>query len=174
MTLKRYVAAVCLLGRLAAAQEAEEDSKWAWVIHSGDGKATLRQKPSTPDRCYLECTSGDGSVAWKANAACLAEKADWKFMAPDCTRTVVLIPAPPRGKPWRASQVMRVYKKEKLDYQVMGIAVLKDEKLMKASPTWVKGCYGVPGDPPRYSADGLAIEYESIDGKRQTVPLIKR
>ena len=84
----------------------------------------------------------------------------------------MIIPAPPRTQTWRQAQVMRVYKKEKLDYPVVGIAAMPNEKLTKTSPSWLKGCYGVAGDPPRYSADGSAVEYESIDGKKQRVPLV--
>jgi hypothetical protein len=85
-----------------------------------------------------------------------------------------MMPAPPRGAPWRTTQVMRVYKKDKLDYPVMGIAVMRDgEKRMKGSRSWLKGCYEVPGEPPRYSKDNASVEYDTIDGKSGKVPLIK-
>ena len=73
----------------------------------------------------------------------------------------------------RKVKVMRVYKKDKLDYPVMGIAALPDEKLMKSSQTWLKGCYGLAGEPPRYSQDNQAVEYDTIDGKSHSVPLKK-
>ncbi len=159
----------------AAAVDAADDSAepLAWAIHSGDGRSTLRQKPAAPGKCFLECTAGDGSVAWSSTGAdCFGEKSDRKFLSNDCLRTVVIIPSPSRAQAWRKTQVMRVYKKERLDYPVMGIAVLKDEKLIKASPSWLKGCYGLAGDPPQYSADGSAVEYETIDGKKASVPLV--
>src|SRR5262245_44524602 len=87
----------------------EEKSDFAWVIRSGADVAQLQQKPSTPGKCYLECTVGS-AVSWSANTACFGEKADRKFLAADCGRTVVMIPAPPRGGSWRTTQVMRVYK----------------------------------------------------------------
>lgn len=150
-----------------------EESPVAWTIHSGDGKSKLKQKPGAPGKCYLECTAGDGSQAWAATADCFGEKSDRKFLANDCVRTVVMIPAPLRSKSWRQVHVMRVYRKEKLDYPVVGVAALPDEKLIKGSRSWLKGCYGVPGDPPQYSADGSAVDYESIDGKKRSVPLTK-
>lgn len=161
------------LPEVAAPSEAaaNDESPWAWVIHSGDGNATLRQAPSTPGKCLLECTVGATS-AWSARAAdCFGEKADRKFVANDCQRTVVMFPAPPRAQAWRTGQVMRVYKKDKLDYPVVGVAVLKDERLIKSSRSWLKGCYGIDGEPPHYSGDGLAVEYSTIDGKAGRVPL---
>lgn len=152
-------------------EDTDDESPVAWVIHSGDGNATLRQKPGAPGKCFLECMVG-AEKAWSAaSVACFGVKSDRKFLANDCVRTVVMMPAPPRGEPWRKAQVMRVYKKEKLDYPVVGVAALKDERLIKSSPSWLKGCYGLPGDPPRYSADGLAVEYDTIDGKSGSVPL---
>lgn len=157
----------------AEAPPAEDDEgPFAWVIHSADGKSTLRQKPAGPGRCALECTDADDKRVWASTTDCFGEKSDRKFLANDCVRTVVMIPAPLRTQAWRVAQVMRVYKKEKLDYPVVGIAALPDEKLSKTSPSWLKGCYGVAGDPPAYSADGSAVEYESIDGKKQRVPLV--
>jgi hypothetical protein len=172
MRLKRFVLVASLCVIPASADEPEPgEGPNAWVIHSGDGKATLRQKETAPGKCYLTCTTGDGKEAWKSSGACMAEKAERKFMGKDCQRTIVFIPSPPRGKNWRQAVVMRVYKKEKLDYPVMGIAALPDERLMKGSTSWLKGCYGVDGEPPRYSSDGDAVEYDSIDGKSHSVPL---
>ncbi len=152
--------------------EDPDESPVAWTIHSADGKSTLRQKPAGPGKCYLACTGGDDKEVWSSTAACMGDKSDRKFLANDCVRTVVIIPAPDRAKAWRQVHVMRVYKKEKLDYPVVGIAALPDEKLIKGSRSWLKGCYGVAGDPPRYSDDGASVEYERIDGKKGSVPLV--
>ena len=105
----------------------------------------------------MDKVGGENELMTRHTAECLAEKSDRKFLANDCIRTVVMIPAPDRAKAWRQVQVMRVYKKEKLDYPVVGIAALPDEKLIKGSKSWLKGCYGVPGDPPHYNADGSAV-----------------
>jgi hypothetical protein len=159
------------------ADEAEaEEGPHNWVIHSGDGASTLRQKATAGDKCLLSCTKADGAEArevWKSLGPCMAEKNERKFLAGNCERTVVMIPAPPRGKSWRETVVMRVYRRDKLDYPVMGVAVLADERLMKTSTSWLKGCYGVPGEAPRYSSDGAAVEYDSIDGQSRSVPLLK-
>jgi hypothetical protein len=174
MRLKRYLLAAVMAAATAMAQEPEADEgPYGWVIHSGDGSATLRQKPTAPGKCYVSCTLGDGKEAWHASGECMAEKSERKFLADDCQRTVVMIPAPPRGKSWRQAVVIRVYKKDKLDYQVMGVAAMPNEKLMKASTSWLKGCYGNPGEAPRYAADGKSVEYDTIDGKSSSVPLFK-
>lgn len=174
MRLKRIFLAAVLVTAPALAEEPETDEgPFSWVIHSGDGSATLRQKPAAPGKCYLSCNLGDASEAWHATGECIGEKSERKFLANDCQRTVVMIPAPPRGKNWRQVVVMRVYKKDKLDYPVMGVAALPDEKLMKSSTSWLKGCYGNPGEPPRYSADGKSVDYDTIDGKTHSVPLFK-
>ena len=159
----------------APAKEEEDDkSPQAWWTHSGDGTATLRQKPSAPGKCLVECKLGDGTTAWAAPATeCFGEKADWRFVAKDCQRTVVMISAPSRAKSWRATEVMRVYKQGKLDYKVMGIVALPNEKLYKANRTWLRGCYGNPGEPPHYAKDAKSVEYETIDNKSSNVPLEK-
>lgn len=160
--------------RAEVAVDDPDESPLAWSIYSGDGKSKLKQKPGAPGKCWLECTGADGASVWSATGACFGEKSDRKFLANDCVRTVVMIPAPLRSKSWRQAEVMRVYKKDKLDYPVVGIAAMKDEKLMKGSRSWLKGCYGLPGDPPQYSSDGSAVEYESIDGKKSSVPLVAK
>lgn len=177
MPLKRVVviamlAAATPAGSAEAPEQNSDDSPFAWGVFSADGKSSLKQRPTALGKCLLECLGPDGKTVWKATAKCFAEKADRKFLANDCVRTVVMIPAPLRTQSWRQAEVMRVYKKEKLDYPVFGIAAMNDEKLMKGSRSWLKGCYGVPGDPPRYSQDGSTVEYETIDGKKGSVPLI--
>jgi hypothetical protein len=149
----------CLLSRTASAEDE------SWTSYSADGKTTLRQTVSDGG-----CTKADGSVAWTADR-CLAHRGERRFIAADCERAVVLIPAPLKGKRWDETQVMRVYARGKLEYAVPAVAVIA-EAAMKTSPSWLKGCFGVPGAEPHYSADGLSVEYEVIDGKPGSVPLV--
>src|SRR4051794_32115220 len=97
---------------VAAAQDLDEGPN-DWTIHSGDGKATLHQKGTTPEHCVVSCSDAEKEV-WKSNGACLADKTERKFMSKDCEKLVVMIPSPPRGKSWRQAVVMRVYKRDKL------------------------------------------------------------
>jgi hypothetical protein len=130
----------------------------------------LRQRP-LGQRCALECTRSDGTPGWETVRACLAIKSARRFVAPDCERFVALIAAPVRGKSWDSTEVMHVYARDQLEYTVMGAAVLP-EKRMATSPTWLKGCFGAPGAEPRYSGDGLAVDYVMIDGTPGQVSLV--
>jgi hypothetical protein len=152
----------------AFSARADDDDKWStW---SADGKTELRQSKHD-GRCHVECVKPDGARAWEAVGTCLATPGERRFVSSDCERTVVLIPSPLRGKPWSATEVMRVYARDHLDYAVQGAAVV-DEKVMKSKTSWIAGCYGQPGDEPRYSADGLSVDYDSVDGKHRTVSLV--
>ncbi len=157
------VVVTCLLSRIVLAEDE------SWTSYSADGKTTLRQTVSDGG-CTVTCTKADGSVAWTGQR-CLAHRGERRFVAADCERTVVLIPAPLKGKRWDETQVMRVYAREKLEYSVTAVAVIA-EAAMKTSPSWLKGCFGVAGAEPHYAADGLSVEYETINGKPGTVPLI--
>jgi type IV pilus assembly protein PilA len=150
----------------SADAQAETDTREdenSWVSYSSDGKTTLRQRAT-------ECQVEGSEPAWSTNGPCLSTKGERRYVAADCQRTVVLVPAPDRGKDWAQTTVMRVYAGGKLEYAVSGVAVLQ-EKYMKRSPSWLKGCFGVPGDEPRYSEDGRAVEYVMVDGKPGRVSL---
>ena len=151
------------------APSTDEDER-AWVSYAGDGKTTLRQK-SVGGQCYSECTTGDGKRVWEGVSPCLAEKFERRFVSVDCERVVVFNPAPNRGRAWSTTEVMRVYAKNRLDYSVSGSTVLP-EKYMATSRSWLKGCLGIPGNEPRYAADALSVEYETVDGKSGAVPLV--
>jgi Tfp pilus assembly protein PilE len=156
-------------GAAPSTPEHEGDDN-SWVSYSGDGLTTLRQR-SAQGQCSLECSKDGGQVLWTSSGKCIAGPGERRFVAPDCERTVVLVPAPNRGGDWAQTNVMRVYARGALAYAVSGAAVLP-EKYMLRSPSWVKGCFGVPGDEPHYSADGLAVEYTMIDGKDGRVSLV--
>jgi type II secretory pathway pseudopilin PulG len=151
-----------------AEPEAREDEN-SWVSYSNDGKTTLRQRASV-GQCTVECQVEGSEPAWTTNGACLSVKGERRYVAPDCQRTVVLVPAPDRGKSWAQTTVMRVYAGGKLEYAVSGVTVLP-EKYMQRSPSWLQGCFGVPGDEPHYSEDGRAVEYTTVDGKPGRVSL---
>jgi hypothetical protein len=147
-----------------------DDDPKAWQSYSADGKATLRQRSVGGD-CYSECTLGDGTRVFEGIGPCFSAKHERHFVSLDCERVVIIIPAPDRGKAWSTTEVMRVYARNQLDYSVPGSAVIA-EKFTKTSTSWLKGCFGVPGDEPRYSADGLSVEYETVEGKKGSVPLV--
>jgi hypothetical protein len=156
-------AATCLLSTIALAEDE------SWTSYSADGKATLRQAFSGGG-CTVTCTTGDGAVAWTSER-CLAHRGERRFVSADCERAVVLIPAPLKGGRWDQTEVMRVYTHGKLEYAVTGVAVIP-EAAVKTSPSWLKGCFGVSGAEPHYAADGRSVDYEMVDGKPGSVPLV--
>jgi type IV pilus assembly protein PilA len=153
-----------------AGPPSEDRDPHAWRTYSFDGKTGLEEAPAG-DRCLLTCTLADGSRAWESVRPCQATRGERRFLAPDCERLVVLVPAPDRGKAWAATEVMRVYQRGELAYAVMGAAVM-NEKAMRTSPTWLQGCFGAPGEEPRYAADGRAVEYTTLEGKPGRVSLV--
>jgi hypothetical protein len=148
---------------------ADEEDPRAWVSHSADGKATLRQK-SVGGLCYAECRLGEGALAWEGVAPCLAEKYERHFFSNDCERVVVLTPAPDRGKAWSSTVVMRVYARNQLEYSVSGSTVVSEQR-MRTSTSWLAGCYGAPGAEPRYAPDGASVVYETVEGRAGSIPL---
>jgi hypothetical protein len=148
---------------------AADDDPRAWQTYSFDGRTGLKQT-SVGERCLLTCTLPDGARAWEAVGPCQSTRGERRFLAPDCGRLVVLVPAPIRGKAWTATEVMRVYQRDQLAYAVMGVAVLP-EKVMRASITWLQGCFGAPGPEPRYSSDGQWVEYTTVEGATGRVSL---
>jgi hypothetical protein len=147
----------------------EDDDDRSWQTYAFDGRTGLRET-AAGERCLLTCTGEDGARLWEAMAPCQARKGERRFLAPDGERLVVLVAAPVRGKAWRATEVMRVYQRGELAYRVMGAAVLP-ERAMRSSISWLQGCFGAPGEPPRYAGDGLAVEYTTIAGVEGRVPL---
>lgn len=152
----------------------EPDDPKVWRVYSPDTHTSLSQALSTQGRCELTCQhEKEPQPAWRAVAVpCIGQKLDWRFVANDCERVVVIDPAPSKANGWRAAVVMRIYKRDKLDYQVTGPGVIRDERKVMNQPSWVQGSFGVPGEPPHYSADGAAVELTSVDGKAQRVPLV--
>ncbi|GMU59529.1 MAG: hypothetical protein AMXMBFR34_12920 [Myxococcaceae bacterium] len=145
------------------------DDKYEWQTPTADRTALLRSK-SMGGRCYLACTQGEARL-WEGTGPCLVEKSDRRFVGPGCERTVAFIAAPQRGRPWSQTELMRVLRREALDYVVPGVALLPEEAL-KTSISWLQGCYAQPGQPPRYSASGTAVEYDMVNGESGTVELI--
>ncbi len=141
-----------------------------WVSSSGDGRTALRQDPAG-DTCHAECTTGEGTKVWEGVAPCLGVKSERRFVAPDCERVVVINPAPSRDGDWSATEVMRVYTRNRLDHSVSGSSLMA-EKDVGPSRSWLKGSADAPGQEPRYSANGRAVEFETADGRSHSVALV--
>ncbi|MGZ3461608.1 MAG: hypothetical protein ACXU86_24215, partial [Archangium sp.] len=153
---------------------ADELPDQTWSARSADGRAEVRQTAlrhgKTP-RCMSTSTVSppwDGpSVMWKWDT-CIATREHLKFVSPDGKRVLVLdpLPAPLRGN-WRDVEVATLYehgvriKGAKAETLVTAPIEVREPSL---GFTWVKGQAGHPGAPPRYTSDGRAVEFETVDG----------
>lgn len=154
---------------LPVVETGESDDSRVWSTRSADTHAHLTQTLSLGGQCHLQCDL-EGTLKWEATADCLGRGDERRFVGNDCERAVIIDPAPSRGD-WRKAVVMRVYRRQKLAYQVLGPGVVPDEAKVRGQRSWARGCFGVPGEPPRYSADGTAVELTTVEGKPQRVPL---
>jgi type IV pilus assembly protein PilA len=143
-----------------------------WTQYSGDGKVMLRQR-SQGDKCELQCLGVNGSKVWETVGPCIGAKTERRFVGPNCDRTVVLVPSPDRAKhKWGITPVVRYYTRGVLSKVQTGASLLPESQF-RGSPSWLQGCYGVPGEEPRYSKDGLALEYTMINNQAVRVPLVE-
>lgn len=143
-----------------------------WTQYSGDGKVMLRQH-SQGDKCELQCVGVDGSRVWEIVGRCIGNKTERRFVGPNCERTVVLVPSPDRASnKWGLAPVVRYYTRGILSKIQTGASLLPESQF-RGSPSWLQGCYGVPGDEPRYSKDGLALEYTMINNQAVRVSLVE-
>lgn len=151
------------------------DDPRVWKVRSSNQLAVLTQGLGAAGQCELQCElEGKPAPVWKAVVDCFGQRVDWRFVANDCERTVVLLPSPSRGQAWRKTMVMRVYKRHMLDYPVYGPGVVTDETKLLNQGSWLKGCFGVAGEPPHYSDDGQAVEFTTVAGSPQRVPLVRK
>src|SRR6185369_8809969 len=117
---------------------------------------------------------------WRA-PICLGKRIDLRIIANDCSRAVILHQLPKAAGIPQKTVVGEVFARDKkgafkLDYGFNGGATVKDWSKVKNAGSnfyWLSGTLGVPGNAPRYSADGKAVEFEVIDGKHQSIALIK-
>ncbi len=142
-----------------------------WTSYSADGQWRLKQR-SNGNSCELQCTAGDGSQVWQRTGACVATQSERRFVGPKCERTVVLVPSPDRAQhQWAITPVVRSYTRGVLAKVQTGASLLP-ERQFRASPSWLQGCYGVPGEEPRYGRDGQSVEFTVINGQAVRIALV--
>lgn len=174
--IQLYCSAKRVSGIAAAEPEAAPapgSEKLRWTAHSPSNETTLIQRSLADGTCELTCVVASEGERWRLTGPCLSEAADYHFVANDCERWVALIAAPPRTQSWSTAVVGKVFTRGELDYAIQGIGVLPNESLIRASPTWLRGALGTSGTPPRFSADGASVEFDSIDGVSHAIPLVK-
>jgi hypothetical protein len=144
----------------------DPNDAFKWETGSASGQSVLSQRKVPSGLCQLTCRRGDADL-WNSTA-CISTRVDFRFIAEDCERLVVIHAVPERSNMWQHAQVAHVYKRGgKLDYAVVAGAVVKGkdaERNMNASVRWLRG-------EPAYSADGSQVSFTSIDGRAQQIPL---
>jgi hypothetical protein len=147
-----------------------------WLTVSADSQVTVEQKGAGKDKCTVVATRAPNETLW-TSTSCLGSRLDLRFVANDGVRVVVLHPLPKSSKlePRRA-QVGHVYDRGQLAYAVNAGGAIRDWTKVKSAGAqfyWLKGVMGQPGEAPRYSADGMAVDLEAIDGTKHAIPLRK-
>ncbi len=144
-----------------------------WTAVSNDSKAAVRQEADLTFRCTATCTVGE-EERW-STSTCLGKRIDLRFVSDDCEKVVVLHQLPKVSGSRSAAEVALIYKRGVLEYAVQTGGVVRDESKLRSAGTtfyWLAGALGIPGAPPRYTADGSGVEFDTIDGKRQTIPFV--
>jgi hypothetical protein len=154
---------------------AEEKPELSWTASSADGRAEVRQTRSREGKDWRCTTTATVStpleqteVVWKWDT-CLATREQLKFVSPDGHRLLVLDSLPRLvGQDWRGLELVTLHEQGlRLKFLRAGTAVRAPE--VRREPfsglAWVKGTAGLPGTPPKYSDDGSAIEFETVDGQ---------
>jgi hypothetical protein len=136
-----------------------------WETFSADSQAVLSQH-HTGEACVLACRRND-AVVWERVGECQGGVADRHFVSNSCERSVTFHSKPP-GKDRR---FITVFDRTALAWTVLDVALTKVPSAL-ARGNVVAGLAGNDGAPPRYSADGAAVDFEVVDGTTQHVPLI--
>ncbi len=154
-----------------ASEELSEWDKRTWNSFSQDGHATLVQN-STGSTCQVECSVNDKRV-WFQDG-CLGEVKDVRFVSNDCERVVVIFPVPLRGSGWQRQTVASVFDRSRKAWDVAAGTVVKDSRRALIAQCWASGLCGDASAPaPRYAPDGTAVEFTSIDGVPNRIPLTR-
>lgn len=152
---------------------ADELPELTWSARSADGNAVVQQTALRDGKCTSTSTWSspwdDRKVMWKWDT-CIATREQLKFVSPDGKRVLVLEPVPAslhtKGD-WRDLEVATLYEHGVRVRGAKAGALLRapiEVREPSLRIIWVKGHGGFPGDPPRYTSDGKAVELETVDG----------
>ena len=144
-----------------------------WTTVSNDSKGVVNHVADRNFRCTVTCTVGE-EERWSMTT-CLGKRLDLRFVSNDCDKLVILHQLPKVLGSWSAAEVAHIYKRGVLEYAVQAGGVVRDEKKLRSAGTtfyWLAGVLGIPGVAPRYAADGSAVEFDTVDGKQQSIPFV--
>ncbi len=143
-----------------------------WTVSSADGSAVLRQTPEPGKKCQFVCTIGETTV-WSAAGPCFGKAGDFRFVSADCERSVVVFAIKP-GATWQTRTVATVHNRATKGWDVGLVTVMKSDKNLSTSPSWLRGVAGAPGEPPRYNAEGTSVSFEAVDGTHSEISLLAK
>ena len=144
-----------------------------WNAVSEDTKAVVQQSADRSFRCTATCLVGE-EERW-TSSSCLGKRIDLRFVSNDCEKLVVLHQLPKVTGDRRAAEVAHIYKRGVLEYAVNAGGVVPDEKKLRSAGTtfyWLAGALGIPGTAPHYAAGGSGVEFDTVDGRHQTIPFV--
>lgn len=145
----------------------------SWHVVSEDASVALEQTATAPGACRVSCKrSRQKQELWSAQT-CLAAKSELVFVDAACERIITLQPLPQTEGDWRATPVVRVFKRAEQERVMSANQFVRDAQKLRTLTRyfrWVEGAAGTPGVPPRYRDDGLGVDLVAIDGMRHTIP----
>lgn len=134
-----------------------------WVLASADGQAKLIHDWVPPGTCAARCERG-GSAVWRAQT-CLGTTYQARFVAPDCSRVVVVQTASLDGADASTKQTVFVYVDGALaeshtPAEYLGDSAVPDDGM------WLFG-------KPRLGTDGRSVELVTRDQKIHHIALVR-
>jgi len=145
-----------------------------WTAVSPDNQMALIQTGDLRRKCVAECTKTHAKqMVWRAEK-CFGTRIDLRFVSNDCEKVVVIHQLPKASGIPQQTVVGEVFHRDKRKYTINAGATVKDWSKVRSGGTtfyWLAGTLGMPGPPPRYSADGQAVELETVDGAKHSIPL---
>jgi len=145
-----------------------------WTTVSPDDQVALIQTGDLRGRCVAECSKTHAKQQLWRTEKCFGTKLDLRFISNDCEKVVVIHQLPKASGIPQQTAVGEVFHRDKREYAINAGATVKDwSRVRSAGSTfyWVAGTLGMPGTPPRYSADGQAVELTTVDGTKHSIPL---
>lgn len=176
--MKIFLGWVVLLVSVSGAQASVPSSvptrELSWQVLSADASAVLEQTSTGPGACQVSCRrpKQPEPLVWSAER-CLATKSELVFVDNACERVITLQPLPQIENDWRATTVVRVFKRAEQERVMSANQFVRDTNKLRMLTKvfrWAEGVAGTPGVPPRYREDALGVDLEAIDGMRHTVP----
>ncbi|HEU0037304.1 MAG TPA: tetratricopeptide repeat protein [Kofleriaceae bacterium] len=133
-----------------------------WVLASADGQARLFQERLPHGTCAARCERG-GTVVWRATV-CLGTAYQARFVAPDCTRAIVIDTSSIEAGDARTKPAVFVYAGGALA-ESHPPADYVDPDEIPDDGMWTFG-------KPRLSADGRTVELATRDRKLHRIALV--